>query len=341
MISSIQKVGPGGRSSFSGITVTVFGCTGFLGRYVVNRLRPSRVVCPNRGDEHDHRHLKLMGDLGQIVPMMYSPSNMASLESTVARSNVVINLIGKSRATLHSSLHDTNVEMAGRVAEVTKRLGVADRLIHVSALGADEHSSCEFLRTKALGEQAVREFWPDATIIRPAAMYGVEDQFLNKLGAMASLPFFSNVFPLLAEGQHKVQPVWVGDVAQGIVHAVEDPSTKGKMYSCAGPEALSRTRLARLVFSFIGRPQPVFMPMPASVMDLLGKILNRIPLPGVPFTADELKYLRTNIVLPPGDNVLTLKDLGIAPAPLEEVAAPILRGNFKKGGVFFDVDIAK
>jgi NADH dehydrogenase (ubiquinone) 1 alpha subcomplex subunit 9 len=157
-----------GRSSNSGITATVFGANGFLGRYVVNRLARSgaRIVVPYRGDDYDIKHLRVMGDLGQIVPFEMSIRDYAALETAIAGSNVVINLLGKPFETRRFSFDQINVAFPRVVGALCAELGV-DRLVHFSALGASPTAASKWLRTKALGELAVREEFPGATILRP------------------------------------------------------------------------------------------------------------------------------------------------------------------------------
>ena len=133
----------GGRSSVSGITATVFGATGFLGRYVVNRLGKTgtRVVVPFRGDEKDVRHLKVMGDLGQIVHLDFSIRDADAIKYAVERSNVVVNMVGREWETRNFSFEDVHVEFPAKLAEICKEVGV-ERLVHVSALlfGRSEYS---------------------------------------------------------------------------------------------------------------------------------------------------------------------------------------------------------
>ena len=200
----------GGRSSASGLSVTVFGSSGFTGRAIVNRLGKigSSITLPYRGEPSDLRHLRVLGDLGQIALVRhYLPSlffffsfffllqknslffsfflflfffsllkvpcdvyRPDEIKSTIAHSNVVINLIGKNYSTPNFSCEQTNVVASGNIAKACAELGV-DRLIHVSALGSSATSKSEFARSKAKGEEAVRKHFPRATILRPAELY--------------------------------------------------------------------------------------------------------------------------------------------------------------------------
>jgi len=168
----------GGRSSVSGVIATVFGCTGFLGRYVVNSLGRvgSQVVIPYRGEEKSYNHLKVMGDLGQIIPLKWDLKDKDSIRNAAKYSNVIINLVGSRYDTRNFTLYDVHVDGAKRIAEVAKELKV-DKFIHVSALGASLEASSDWLKSKAEGELAVKSVYPDVTIIRPATMFGARDFF--------------------------------------------------------------------------------------------------------------------------------------------------------------------
>jgi len=147
----LPKAGPGGRSSFSGVVATVFGATGFLGRYVLNRLGRSgnQIIVPYRGDEMDYRSLRLMGDLGQIMFFDYYLKDVESVAKMIKHSNCVINLIGRQYETRNFSFNDAHCEGARVIAQAAREAGVK-RLIHVSALNASEESPSKFLQSKVL-----------------------------------------------------------------------------------------------------------------------------------------------------------------------------------------------
>jgi NADH dehydrogenase (ubiquinone) 1 alpha subcomplex subunit 9 len=138
----------GGRSSLGGYTATVFGATGFLGRYIVNRLARSgcTVVVPFR-EEMAKRHLKVTGDLGRVVFMEFDLRNTASIEESVRHSDIVYNLIGRDYPTKNFDLEDVHIEGAERIAEAVAKYDV-DRFVHVSSHSANKNSPSEFYRTK-------------------------------------------------------------------------------------------------------------------------------------------------------------------------------------------------
>lgn len=176
------RSGTAGRASVNGLTVTVFGNSGFLGRYVVNRFGRvgSQVIVPFRGDEYDTRHLKVMGDAGRIVSAFFSTRDPERISRLVEQSDVVINMIGRDYETANFSYEEVHIDAAETIAKASKAAGVT-RYLHVSALGAATDSPSRFLATKALGEQATMAAFPEATIIRPARMYGHEDRLLHRI----------------------------------------------------------------------------------------------------------------------------------------------------------------
>ncbi|KAG8060741.1 hypothetical protein GUJ93_ZPchr0002g23906 [Zizania palustris] len=232
----LVRKGTGGRSSVSGIIATVFGATGFLGRYLVQQLAKmgSQVLVPFRGCEDSHRHLKLMGDLGQIVPMKYNPRDVNSIKAVMARSNVVINLIGREYETRNYGFEEVNHRMAEQLAMISTEHGGIMRFIQVSSLGASATSPSRMLRAKAAGEESVLKEFPEATIMRPATMIGTEDRILNRWAQFAKNWSF---LPVVNDGSTKIQPVYVADVAAAIVNSLKDDGTSmGKTYELGGPE---------------------------------------------------------------------------------------------------------
>ncbi|XP_039013828.1 NADH dehydrogenase [ubiquinone] 1 alpha subcomplex subunit 9, mitochondrial-like [Hibiscus syriacus] len=190
-------------------SATVFGATGFLVRYLVQQLAKmgSQVLVPFRRSEDNPRHLKLMGDLGQIVAMKYDPRDENSIKAVMAKANVVINLIDCQRTWYHE--------------------------IYSSFLLRALSSSSRFLRAKVAGEEA-------ATVMRPAVMIGTEDRIMNPYFAKK----FS-FLPLIGDGSTKIQPVYVNDVASAIVAALKDDGTSmGKVYELGGPDIYTVHELA-------------------------------------------------------------------------------------------------
>lgn len=161
--------GPGNRSSVSGGVATVFGATGFVGKYVVNELarNGTQVICPYRSVDEKAIPLKQMGDLGQIVLLKdWHLNNDEMTEYAIKRSNIVINLIGNALETRNFSFEDVHTAWPARLAQIAKESSLVERLIHFSDMGASPDHPSRRLRSKAAGDAAVRETFPEATIFK-------------------------------------------------------------------------------------------------------------------------------------------------------------------------------
>ncbi|OKL61080.1 hypothetical protein UA08_03794 [Talaromyces atroroseus] len=230
----------GGRSSLGGHTATVFGATGFLGRYIVNRLARAgcTVVVPFR-EEMTKRHLKVSGDLGRVVFTEYDLRNTQSIEESVRHSDVVYNLVGRDYPTKNFTYEDVHVDGAERIAEAVAKYDI-DRFIHVSSYNAAEDSPSEFFRTKGWGERVVREIFPETTIVRPAPMFGFEDNLLHKLAGVTNL-FTSNHM------QEKYWPVHAIDVGTALERMLYDDNTASQTFELYGPTQYSTAEIAEIV----------------------------------------------------------------------------------------------
>jgi len=323
-----RVIKPGGRSSVSGIVATVFGCSGFVGRYAVNALGSigSQCIVPYRGDGMNVRHLKLMGDLGQIVPVPFDIADEESVARAVSRSNVVVNLIGARFETMNYSFHDVNVKVAWRIAKIAKQCGV-ERFVHMSCLGADANSPSVGMRTKYEGEVVVKSLFPEATILRPAPIFGHEDSFLNRLAAIINMsPFFPNFGDHLSQ---QLQPIYVLDVAQAVLNAIMSTQAQGQTYELGGPEVFSVEEIVKMIRREIyhdGRPilwlPEIVGKAFASVMELSPRTNWRL------FTQNDLFQAKTPQVV--GETAQGLTALNITPTPISNIAGAVLlrhRGN--------------
>lgn len=267
---AILKHGPptGGRSAASGHTVTVFGCTGFLGRYLVHKLGKSgtQVIVPYR-DEDDKRHLKVMGDLGQIVPLEWDLRNPQQIEECIRHSDAVYNLTGRDYETRNFSYEDVNVTGPGLIARIASDLQIP-RLIHLSHLNASPTSESAFYRTKYEGEVKVREEFPDATIVRPGALFGGEDWLLNAIASYPTLYHLNN-------GQTRIQPAHVLDVAEALAVMLGAPKTStASTFMLPGPRTYTFSNLIRLVEAFTLKSHAAPF-LPKQVALLIANVLNR------------------------------------------------------------------
>uniref|UniRef100_A0A3Q2FII6 NADH dehydrogenase [ubiquinone] 1 alpha subcomplex subunit 9, mitochondrial n=1 Tax=Cyprinodon variegatus TaxID=28743 RepID=A0A3Q2FII6_CYPVA len=312
--------GKGGRSSSSGIAATVFGATGFLGRYVVNRLGRigSQIMIPHRCDQYDLMHFRPMGDLGQILFVEWDARNKESIQRAIEHSNVVINLVGREWETRNYRFEDVFVNIPQQLARATKEAGIT-KFIHMSHINADIRSPSKYLRNKAVGEEVVREEFPDAIIMKPSEMFGREDRFFNYY---ANMRWFGNAIPLLALGKKTVkQPVYVVDVAKAIVNAIRDPDANGKTYALVGPNRYVLHDLVEYIYAVAHRPFVPY-PLPRPLYHLAAKIFAMNPFE--PWTTpDKIDRFHTTDMKYPG--LPGLEDLGITASSVEQKAIEILR----------------
>lgn len=307
---ALATTGRGGRSSVSGIQATVFGATGKLGRPTVNKLgrMGSQVVVPFRGDEHDTRHLKVMGDYGQIVMVPFHLKDEASIAHVVKHGNVVINAMGQQHKSFNFTVEEANVDGARAVAKAAKEAGI-ERFIHISAVGASADSSSDWAKSKAAGEAAVKEFYPDATILRAGTMYCQEDGWLSNMAHEATRSIA--VVPFLGGAQAKRQPISYDDVAEAIMICLQDSSTAGKTYELGGPNVYTLAEIQQLVFDTCGA-KPFTIPMPTQ----MGRLMPHM------YSAEDVQRMDEDEVV--SDGALTIEDLGIVPVALEEKIGKVL-----------------
>src|SRR5262245_29228838 len=210
----------------------VYGGSGFLGRHVVRALakRGYRIRVAVRRPELAG-FLQPLGRVGQIHAVQANLRYPESVEAAARDADVLVNLVGILFERGRQSFDAVQAEGAGTVARIAEANGA--RMVHVSALGADEHSPAQYARTKAEGEQRVLAAAPEATIVRPSIVFGPEDDFFNKFAAMARL---SPVLPLVGGGHTRFQPVFAGDVGSAVATAVDGNAKGGTIYELGGPD---------------------------------------------------------------------------------------------------------
>ncbi|WP_281954898.1 complex I NDUFA9 subunit family protein [Pseudophaeobacter arcticus] len=298
--------------------VTIYGGSGFVGRYIARRMAKEgwRVrVAVRRPNEA--MHVKPYGVPGQVEPVLCNIRDDASVAAAMQGADAVVNCVGVLNAHGKNSFEAVQVDGAARVARIAHKQDIG-QLVHISALGADAEGSSEYARTKALGEEAVRGYFPNAVILRPSVIFGTEDAFFNRFAGMASL---SPLLPI-ARGNTLFQPVYVDDVARAAVKGVLGEAAPGT-YELGGPEVKSFAALMRQMCDVIMRRRvivslPGFAVWPLAFgFDILQAISLQL-IENKVLSRDQLKSLGTDNVVSEGAKGFA--DLGITP----ERMGPIL-----------------
>lgn len=310
--------------------VTIFGGTGFVGRAIINllaRTYPATAlqirVATRNPDKAEF--LRQLGDVGQITPYACDPADAAQVQRAVLGSANVINCIGQLAESRGNKFDRVQGEIPGIIARAIQTAAPHARLIHLSAIGTDANSSSKYARSKAAGEGVIRAILPGATILRPSIVFGPDDRFFNRFAKMALL---SPALPLIGGGETRLQPVYVGDVAQAVMVAMNAPATQRQIFELAGPAVYSFADLLRLMLKQIGRER-CLVTLPWGLALLQGSVLEH--LPGKVLTRDQVKLLQQDNV---ASGVLPgLAQLGITPTAIEAIL-PTYLDRFKPRGRF-------
>jgi uncharacterized protein YbjT (DUF2867 family) len=309
--------------------VTVFGGSGFVGRSVVRALckRDYRIRVAVRRPQLAG-HLQPLGKVGQIHAVQANLRYPASVEAAMRDSHVAINLVGILAESGAQKFEAVQGLGAGSVARAAGAVGA--RMVHVSAIGADENSLSRYARSKAAGEKAVLAAVPSATIMRASVVFGPEDQFTNRFAALARI---SPMLPLIGGGLTKLQPVYVGDVATAVADAVDGKTKPGATYELGGPEVLTMREIMEIILATIERRR-MLVSLPFGLAKWQAQLLQFAPGP-LKLTPDQVALLRTDNVVSHTANAagLTLEGLGIAADSLEAIAPQYL-WRFRKTGQF-------
>jgi NADH dehydrogenase len=276
--------------SSSDTLITIFGGSGFLGRHVVRALakRGYRIRVAVRRPELAG-HLQPLGRVGQIHAVQANVRYGRSVDAAARDADVVINLVGILFERGRQRFDTVMTYGAEAVAFAAAAFGA--RMIHVSALGADEDSPSHYARAKAIGEKAALAAVPSAVVLRPSIMFGPEDDFFNRFAALARL---SPALPLIGGGHTRFQPAFVGDVASAIADTVEGKATAGTTYELGGPEVRTFRQLMEFVLATIERRR-LLVPVPFALARMQAQFLQYLPTPLL--TPDQVELLkRDNVV---------------------------------------------
>lgn len=311
--------------------VTLFGGSGFIGSQAVRALarRGWRIRVAVRNPVLAIE-IQPLGDPGQIQFMRCDITNPADVAQAVRGADAVVNLVG----VLHDAggkrgFDAVHTEAAKTIAEAAKAAGV-QRLVQISAIGADAASPSAYGRTKAQAEAAVRAVYPDAVILRPSLVFGAGDSFLNRFAAMATM---APALPLIGGGETRFQPVYVGDVAEAIARGVTRADAAGRTYELGGPSLYTFREVLELVRRETGRDR-MLVSVPFIVAKPLGSLLQLSRFVGLtpPLTRDQVLMLEKDNVV--AAEAFGLSDLGIDhPAGMAAIA-PSYLWRYRVGGQF-------
>jgi uncharacterized protein YbjT (DUF2867 family) len=318
--------------------VTVFGGSGFLGRHVVRALakRNWRILVATRRPELA-LHLQVLGGVGQIHAVQANLRYPQSIAAVLRKADAAVNLVGILRQSGGQSFDAVHHLGAQNFAVAAHEAGIQN-LVHVSAIGVDPSSRSLYARSKAAGEQAVREIVPEAVILRPSVVFGAEDQFFNRFAAMARI---MPALPLIGGGLTKLQPVYAGDVAETVALALAGGGRPATTYELGGPDVRSLREIMAYILTVTERKR-LLLPVPfglAKVMGLVIEIAAKLSLGLMPetfvITPDQVELLRRDNVVSAEASAegRTLTGLSIAPESFESLV-PTYLIRYRKFGRF-------
>lgn len=290
--------------------ITVFGGTGFLGRRVVHRaLQAGRHVRVASRHPDPALFAQAPRPPEQVTADVRDPE---AVVAAATGASVVVNCVALYVETRSESFDTTHVISAGHVAQAAKRAGAV--LVHVSGIGVDRRSKSAYVRARALGEERVQDAYAESVILRPSALFGPGDALL---GAIVPMIRWLPVIPLFGEGDSRLQPVHVDDVARAVMAAAAQPAARGNTYELGGPEVFTYRELIQAVAAQLGRRRWL-KPVSFKLWRLLAVL--SAPLSSPPVTRDQLELVRR-------DNVVrgekTFSDLGIEPQSLTAVRSAV------------------
>ncbi|MDQ2068188.1 complex I NDUFA9 subunit family protein [Xinfangfangia sp. CPCC 101601] len=311
--------------------VTIYGGAGFVGRYIARRMAKQgwRVRVASRRP-NESLFVKSYGAPGQVEPVFCNIRDDASVRAVMLGADAVVNCVGTFQRMGKNNQQAVQAEGAGRIGRIAAEQGVA-QLVHLSAIGADVNGPSLYARSKAEGESALLAAYPSAVILRPSVIFGLEDGFFNRFGALAAM------FPVLPlpKAQTLMQPVFVDDVAAAAEKAVLGQAAPG-VYELGGPEVDTFRGLIGRMLAEVQRRRLV-LPMPTFVMKLiafgadavetltLGLVANKL------LTRDQLNTLGPDNVV--SDGARGLADLGIQPTTLDSILPEYL-WRFRPSGQY-------
>jgi NADH dehydrogenase len=314
-----------------GDLIVVFGGSGFVGKQVVRALaKTGKRVRVAMRRPHLGVDLRVLGDVGQIQLVQANVRFPDSVDAALDGATGVVNLVGVLIENGKQNFVALHTEGARAIAEAAKTRGI-ERLVHVSAIGAAPKGA-RYARSKFAGEEAVRDAVPSATILRPSIIFGPEDSFFNRFANMAK---FAPALPLIGGGKTKFQPVFVADVAEAVVAALDRSDARGQTYELGGPRTYTYKQLMQFILSEIDRPRAL-IDIPFVFAHPLGMLVDWAfklnPLMDAPLTEDQVQLLHKDNVVSEGAKGFA--DLGVTDLESIEAIVPSYLWRFRPYGQF-------
>ncbi|MEP6342928.1 MAG: complex I NDUFA9 subunit family protein [Maricaulaceae bacterium] len=311
--------------------VTVFGGSGFIGKYVVRSLVKQgwRVRVAMRRP-HTGLDLKVIGNVGQVQLVQANMRFPSSVERAVEGSDAVVNLVSILFESGKQTFEAMHVDATHTLSAACQKHNIKN-LVHISALGADTESESDYARTKGEAEDILRAAIPSVDILRPSIVFGPEDNFFNQFAGMTSL---SPALPLFGGGQTCFQPIYAGDVADAVAACLAT-GTHGETYALGGPETYSYKELMQFILTTIDRKR-LLLPLPwfaANMIGFFGELSGALPFIDPVLTRDQVKLLKIHNMMPEG--MKTAKDLGIELETIESLV-PSYLARYRHHGQFHE-----
>jgi len=292
------------------VNICVLGGTGFVGTELVTRLALDGhwVLVPTRNPARAQR-LRVLDTVELRVANVHHAGALGQL---FAGCDAVVNLVGILNARRGASFHAVHTELPAKVMAAARAAGVR-HVLHMSALGADEHGPSQYLRTKGAGEAQLRAAAPAGvqtqaavTIFRPSVIFGPGDSLTNRFAGLLRLT--AGFLPLARAGA-RFAPIHVLDVVQAFVRALGQRGSFGQTYELCGPEVMTLAEIVRLAARVARLPCHI-VPLPDSVARAQGLVMGL--LPGKPFSLDNFRSLTIDCVCRENG----CARLGIEPQPM-------------------------
>lgn len=325
-ITSLLKQGTGYRSSYNGLTATIFGASSFIAESLVARLGKSgtQMVIAYRGSGYDESKYRIAADLGQMYYCKINLKNEQSLREAMRYSNVVFNFIGKGHETRNFTFNDVHVDGARRLARIAKECGVK-KFVHISALNARPDpepivlkNGSQYYKSKYYGELAVREEFPEAIIVRPAYVLGEKDKFLNHFTDLQRSLYIKTLFVWDYYYEVTKQPILQKDLVNCLERAIMDDSFDGKIIQAVGPYRYDFLTLIEYIRDCSGQTKKIGNEVKNMRYNLFYRALIAFTerfMKYPPLNWERIEQESTSDIVDP--NLLTLKDMGLEPTPIE------------------------